>query len=351
MNVEVLSTHSFNFTQVQEWCQSNIDGFGVLREVVQISGGVSNPTFFLTTEDRSLQREFVLRKQPPGKLLPSAHRVDREYRIMRALAASDVPVPGTYALCLDASVIGTTFYVMERLRGRVLSEAALPNVMRPDRALVYDELAEVLARLHRVDFVACGLADYGSPGNFFERQINRWITQYRGAQTEDIPAMERLIEYLPTNVPDDNATTIVHGDYRLGNVMFHPTEPRIIGVLDWELSTLGHPLADVAYSCLMWEFDRGTFGFLKGIDTDALGIPRQAEYVSSYLRRAGQRSVKNWNFYLGFAMFRLASIRQGVYRRMLGGSLASAAAVENTCPAMARQALAIVERGPLEITA
>ncbi len=351
MNIQVNPAHRFDISRLEEWCRTNIPEFGTVREIIQISGGVSNPTFFLSTEQGSKQHEFVLRKQPPGKLLPSAHQVDREYRIMTALADSDVPVPHTRALCTDTGIIGTTFYLMERLHGRVLSEVSLPDVPRPDRAVIYDQLAMVLARLHRVDFEACGLSDFGRPGNFFERQIQRWIKQYRGAQTEEIPAMERMIEYLPANIPEDDAITIVHGDYRLGNVMFHPTQPEMIAVLDWELSTLGHPLADVAYSCLMWEFDMGTFGFLKGIDTDALGIPRQTEYVSTYLHHAGRPSVSNWNFYLGFAMFRLASIRQGVYRRMLNGSVASAVPVENTCPNTARLALEIVERGPLEIAA
>lgn len=351
INAQMHPAHRFDVARLEAWCQAQIPGFGAVREIVQISGGVSNPTFFLSTDDGLKRHEFVLRKQPPGKLLPSAHQIDREYRIMTALNGSDVPVPRTRALCVDTDIIGTTFYLMERLHGRVLSEVSLPDIPRPERAIIYRELAEVLAKLHSVDVESRGLSDFGRPGNFFERQLQRWIKQYRSAQTEEIPEMERLIEYLPANIPDDNVTTIVHGDYRLGNVMFHPTEPRMIAVLDWELSTLGHPFADVAYSCLMWEFDSGTFGFLKGIDTDALGIPPQTEFVSTYLRRAGRRSVKNWNFYLGFAMFRLASIRQGVYRRMLNGSVASAAPVVNTCPGMARQALDIVARGPLEITA
>lgn len=351
MNLRTAAVAPFDVTRLEAWCRSNIDCFGKLSEVVQISGGVSNPTFVLVTEHGSSQRDFVLRKQPPGKLLPSAHQVDREYRILKALAGSEIPVPQTYALCLDREIIGTSFYLMERLRGRVLSEVSLPGIAPSDRAVIYDQVAEVLARLHRVDFAAVGLSDFGKPGNFFERQVKRWISQYRGAETGHIPAMERLIEYFPRNIPEDDTTTIVHGDYRLGNVMFDLTRPRIIGVLDWELSTLGHPLSDVAYSSLIWEFERGTFGFLKGIDVDLLNIPQQTDYVSAYLKHAGKKSVKNWNFYLGFAMFRLASIRQGVYRRMLGGSVTSAAAAENICPAMARQALSIIERGPLEITA
>jgi aminoglycoside phosphotransferase (APT) family kinase protein len=351
MNIQIHHAHQFDVTRLEKWCQTNVADFGTVREIVQISGGVSNPTFFLTTRDGQNHREYVLRKQPPGKLLPSAHQVDREHRIMTALNGSGVPVPCTRALCVDTDVIGTTFYVMERLHGRVLSEVSLPNIARLDRSVIYDQLAEVLARLHRVDYDACGLSDFGRPGNFFERQIQRWIKQYRGAQTEEILAMDRLIDYLPANIPEDDTTTIVHGDYRLGNVMFHPTQPRMIAVLDWELSTLGHPFADVAYCCLMWEFDRGSFGFLNGIDIEALGIPQQTEFVSNYLRHAGRRSVKNWNFYLGFSMFRLAAIKQGVYRRMLNGNVSSAEPVENTCPEMARQALEIVERGPLEITA
>jgi aminoglycoside phosphotransferase (APT) family kinase protein len=351
MDIRIHHGHLFDIASLEKWCQGSIPNFGVLREINQISGGVSNPTFFLNTVEGSTQHEFVLRKQPPGSLLPSAHQVDREYRVMAALGATDVPVPRMRALCVNTNIIGTKFYLMERLHGRVLSEVSLPGVGRADRIAIYAQLAEVLAKLHRVDIEACGLSDFGRPGNFFERQIQRWIKQYRGSQTEEIPAMNQLIQYLPANIPDEAITTIVHGDYRLGNVMFHADQPRMIAVLDWELSTLGHPFADVAYSSLMWEFDRGTFGFLKGIDIDALGIPRQTEFVSAYLRYAGRRSLNNWNYYLGFAMFRLAAIWQGVYKRMLDGNAASAAPIENNCPRMARQALEIIERGPFEIIA
>jgi aminoglycoside phosphotransferase (APT) family kinase protein len=351
MDTRIQHGHLFDIAGLQKWCQRNIPDFGVIREINQINGGVSNPTFFLTTEEGSTQREFVLRKQPPGILLPSAHQVDREFRIMAALVETEVPVPRMRAQCVDTNIIGTRFYLMERLHGRVLSEASLPNVAHADRAAIYDQLAKILAKLHRVDIEAVGLSDFGRPGNFFERQIQRWIKQYRGAQTSEIPAMNQLMEYLPANIPEENSTTIVHGDYRLGNVMFHAHQPRMIAVLDWELSTLGHPFADVAYSSLMWEFDRGTFGFLKGVDIDALGIPRQTEFVSAYLRHAGRRSLQNWNYYLGFAMFRLAAIWQGVYRRALDGNSASAAPIENNCPRMARQALEIIERGPFEIAA
>jgi len=350
---DVKPQHAFDYGRFAQWCRGEIDDFGELAQISQISGGASNPTFVLATRCRGEARRFVLRKQPPGRLLPSAHQVDREYRVMKALGATDVPVPRMRALCLDRDIIGVTFYVMDFIDGRVFTDAQLPGLSRQQRAAVYDELNATLAKLHKVDIAAIGLSDYGKPGDYFERQIGRWIKQYRGAQTEDIAAMERLIEYLPAHIPaDDGVTTIAHGDYRLQNTMFHPTEPRLVAVLDWELSTLGHPLADIAYNALMWEFETGgTFGCLKGVDHGALGVPTQQEYVAAYLRRVGRPRVTDWNFYLGFALFRLASIAQGVYRRVLDGNAASVIASHNRTPGMAEQAWAIIERGPCEIAA
>jgi len=240
---------------------------------------------------------------------------------------------------------------MDFVDGRVFEDAQLAGFTPQQRTAVYDDLVGTLAKLHKVDYAAIGLADFGRPGNYFERQIGRWIKQYRGAQTEDIPAMERLIDYLPKHIPADDATTIAHGDYRPQNTMVHPTEPRLVAVLDWELATLGNPLADVAYNGLLWEFESGTWGWLKGADLKALGIPTQQEFVASYLRRVGRDSVKDWNFYLGFALFRLASIGQGVYKRVLDGNASSVTNTHNRTQGMAEQAWAIIERGPCEIRA
>jgi aminoglycoside phosphotransferase (APT) family kinase protein len=348
---DVRPRHAFDYARFEQWCADQIPGFGRMTEIFQISGGASNPTFIVTTNDGPATRKFVLRKQPPGKLLPSAHQVDREYRIMKALVETDVPVPNVRALCMDTSVIGVTFYVMDFVEGRVFEDAQLAGFTPAQRAAVYDDLNATLAKLHKVDFAAIGLGDFGRPGNYFERQIGRWIKQYRGAQTEDIPAMERLIDYLPAHIPNDDAVTIAHGDYRLQNTMVHPTEPRLVAVLDWELATLGNPLADVAYNGLLWEFESGTWGWLKGADLKALGIPTQHEFVASYLRRVGRERVEDWNFYLGFALFRLASIGQGVYKRVLDGNASSVTNTHNRTQGMAEQAWAIIERGPCEIRA
>ncbi len=353
LSTDVRPQHAFDYARFGEWCRGEIADFGAIERIVQISGGASNPTFVLTTRHAGGEKKFVLRKQPSGKLLPSAHQVDREYRIMKALASTDVPVPNVRALCMDTGVIGVTFYVMDYVEGRVFEDAQLAGFTPQQRTAVYDDLVGTLAKLHKVDFAALGLSDFGRPGNYFERQIGRWIKQYRGAQTEDIPAMERLIDYLPAHIPteDSDLTTIAHGDYRLQNTMVHPTEPRLVAVLDWELCTLGHPLADVAYNSLLWEFDSGTWGWLKGADLKALGIPTQEEFVASYLRRVGRAHVRDWNFYLGFALFRLASIGQGVYKRVLDGNASSITNTHNRTQGMAEQAWSIIERGPHEIRA
>ncbi|HQN11676.1 MAG TPA: phosphotransferase family protein [Quisquiliibacterium sp.] len=281
----------------------------------QFNRGASNPTYLITA---GTQR-WVLRKKPPGTLLPSAHQVDREYRVMSALGGIGFPVPRMRALCEDASVIGTAFYVMDFLEGRIFRNARLPGMQPAERAAIYDDLNATLARLHQVDYAAIGLADYGRPGNYFQRQIDRWIKQYRGAETETIPAMERLIAELPARIPVSDEVSIAHGDYRLENVMFHPTEPRIIAVLDWELSTLGHPLADVAYGCILYHSTSESWGTLEGIDPKAAGIPTEDEYVAAYCRRTGRASIPDFNVYLAFSMFRLAAIGQGVYKRNLIG--------------------------------
>lgn len=304
--------------------------------VQQFGGGQSNPTFLLT----SGSTRFVMRKKPPGKLLKSAHQVDREFRVMRALAASDVPVPRMIALCEDESVIGTAFYVMEYLEGRIFRDPQMPGSSPTERAAVYDSMNDVLARLHKVDFTAVGLGDFGRPGNYFERQISRFIEQYRASQTDQIPEMEDLISWLPGNVPAEHSISIAHGDYRLENTIFHPTEPRMIAVLDWELSTIGHPLADLAYNCLGYHYINPRQGGLVGIDHAATGIPSEADYVARYCSRTGRGPIANWPFYVSFSLFRLASISQGVYKRGLDGNASSETAAQfgNICQMLAQNA-------------
>jgi aminoglycoside phosphotransferase (APT) family kinase protein len=278
-------------------------------------GGQSNPTYYL----RAGSGEYVLRRKPPGKLLPSAHAVDREYRVMTALARTSVPVPRTYALCEDADVAGTPFYVMQFVAGRVFKDPRLPEVPAADRAAIYESLADVLARLHTVDWRAIGLEDFGRPGNYFARQLHRWTSQYRASETESIPAMEELIVWLPAHIPPGDETTLVHGDFRLGNMLIHPSEPRIVAALDWELSTLGHPLADLGYHCLPFRLRPEQFEGFAGQERPA-GIPSEEEHVDAYCRRTGRASIPHWDFYIAFAMFRLAAIAQGIMGRVVAGT-------------------------------
>jgi len=286
--------------------------------VEPLSGGQSNPTFRLRTPDRS----YVLRKQPGGELLPSAHAVDREYRVITALGRTDVPVPRTYAYCDDRSVIGTSFFVMEFADGRHFWDPALPELDAAHRAALWDDINSVIARLHSVDYAAAGLADYGKPGSYFERQVGRWSRQYHASETERIDAMERLIEWLPRHIIADDASAVVHGDFRLDNLIVHRTEPRVIAVLDWELSTLGHPLADLSYHALAWRLTQEQFRGMAGRDLAALGIPGEREYVARYCARTGRATIDphDWEFCVVFSMFRLAAILQGIARRALNGN-------------------------------
>lgn len=308
------------------WFREHVESPAEPLVLSQFNRGASNPTYLLTAGTK----RWVLRKKPPGPLLPSAHQVDREYRAMSALGSIGFPVPKMRALCEDDSVIGTAFYVMDFLEGRIFRDARLPGMSPTERTAIYDNLNATLARLHQVDYAAIGLADYGKPGNYFQRQVDRWIKQYRGAETETIPAMERLITELPGRIPASEEVAIAHGDYRLENVMFHPSEPRIIAVLDWELSTLGHPLADIAYGCILYHSDSESWGTLKGIDPVAAGIPTEDEYVAAYCRRTGRDGIPGFNVYLAFSMFRLASIGQGVYKRNLIGIGNSPASKDNS---------------------
>ena len=302
-----------------EYLARHIPGFRPPARVTQFQGGQSNPTYFIEAGDEC----YVLRKKPPGKLLPSAHAVEREYRVMKALAATDVPVPEMLHLCDDDAIVGTPFYVMAYMDGRVVQDPALPDASDPaERSAIYDAMNDVLARLHRVDWQAVGLEGFGKPGHYIERQIARWSKQYQASKTHDIPAMDRLIEWLPHNVPEGDETAIAHGDYRLGNVMLHPDKPEIIALLDWELATLGHPLSDLAYNCIPYHLPAGQPGLrgVVGIDYLAAGIPAEQDYVAAYCRRTGREPIEHWPFFVAFALFRLAAIAQGVYARAQQGN-------------------------------
>lgn len=340
---EVAEKHRFDAARLETYLRGAIEDFGDGMIVRQFQGGASNPTFLLTTTRRGAETHYVLRKKPPGELLASAHQVDREYKVMKALAQTDVPVPVMRCLCDDVGVIGTAFYVMDYMEGRVFRDATLPGLSPRERAAVYDDLNATLAKLHKVDYQAVGLGDYGKAGGYYERQLKRWIAQYRGAESEHIPEMEALIAAFPSLIPKDDSVTIAHGDYRLENTMFHPTEPRLIAVLDWELSTIGHPLADIAYNCFLWRSESPSWGSLVGVDFAASGIPTEQQYLDAYCRRTGRAGVENWNFYMAFGIFRLASISQGVYRRVLSGAVASDRPAINGTQHLAQQALAILE--------
>jgi aminoglycoside phosphotransferase (APT) family kinase protein len=316
--------HPFDTGALAAYLRAEVADFAGDLAVEQFQGGQSNPTYRVTAGDR----RYVVRRKPPGPLLPSAHAVEREFRVMSALAGTDVPVAKTYALCEDAAVIGTAFYVMEYVEGRILWDPALPGMTPPQRAAHYDELNRVIAALHRIDCAAVGLADYGRPGNYIERQVARWSKQYQAAAAPRIPAMDRLIEWLPRHVPPGDETRLVHGDYRIDNVIFHPTEPRVLAVLDWELSTLGHPLSDFAYQVMAWRLTPEEFRGLKGCDLAVLGIPTEEEYVAAYCRRTGRGAIAHWDVYLIFNMFRIAAILHGVLARALQGNAASANAIE-----------------------
>jgi len=297
------------------------DGALTLRRV---EGGQSNPTWIVEAG----ARRYVLRSKPAGALLPSAHAIEREYRAMQALAGTAVPVPRVRALCEDASVLGTAFYLMDFVEGRILTDQTLPGMASVQRAAHYAELARVLAALHAVDYRAAGLADFGREGRYVERQVERWVRQYRASETAPIAAMERLIDWLPDHVPPQAETCLVHGDYRLDNVVFHPSEPRIVAVLDWELSTLGDPLVDLAYHGMVWHIALGTHRTLAGVDLAPLGIPSEEEQVARYCQHAGRtRRIAHWPFYLAFNMFRMAAIQQGVAHRALQGNAANSRAL------------------------
>jgi aminoglycoside phosphotransferase (APT) family kinase protein len=328
----VAEQHRFDTAALETYLRQHLPGFEGPLSVEQFKGGQSNPTYKLTTPARS----YVMRAKPGpvAKLLPSAHAIEREFTVMKALHGTAVPVAQMYVLCDDESVIGRSFYIMEYVEGRVLWDQSLPSLNPTERGAIYDEMNRVIAALHSVDFRARGLADYGKPGNYFERQIARWTKQYQASITQPIEAMDRLIEWLPAHIPDsardESQVSIVHGDYRLDNLIFHPTEPRVLAVLDWELSTIGHPLADFSYHCMSWHIPPGSFRGIGGLDLASLGIPSEREYVRRYCERTGRADpdavMADWNFYLAYNLFRIAGILQGIAKRVEDGTASSAQA-------------------------
>jgi len=322
----VAAQHAFDSERLEAWLGGHVEGFQGPLTVEQFKGGQSNPTFLIKTPAKS----YVMRRKPPGVLLPSAHAVDREYQVISALAGTDVPVARSYALCADESIIGAMFYIMDYVEGRILWDPSLPGMQPDERHAIFDEMNRVISALHQVDYQAVGLSDYGKPGNYLERQVARWSKQYKASETEKIEAMDNLIAWLPAHIPPGDETRIVHGDFRLDNVIFHPTEPRILAVLDWELSTLGHPLIDFAYHCMTWRLSPGLFRGLVGIDFQALGIPSEADYVAAYCRRTGRGPIApaEWEYYMAFNMFRLAGIMQGIMARAVQGNASSQEAIE-----------------------
>ncbi len=334
----VSSQHQFDVGRLSDWLRANVAPFSGELSVQQFKGGQSNPTFRLEHAGGA----WVMRAKPgpAAKLLPSAHAIDREYRVMAALAKAGVPVPRMLALCEDEEVIGRAFFIMELVEGRVLWDPGLPGAEPAERTAIFDEMNRVIAALHSVNPADIGLADYGKAGNFFERQIGRWTKQYRASETESIPAMERLIEWLPLHIPAGDESAIVHGDYRMDNLIFHPTEARILAILDWELSTLGHPLADFAYHCMAWKVSPDQFRGMAGLDLESLGIPTLPAYIDAYCRRTGRVGIKDFDYYLAYNLFRMAGILQGIRKRVAEGTAAS-----DQAAAMGRAAGPLAELG------
>ncbi len=321
--------HTFDVDILCSWLQTNLPGFAGPLTVEMFKGGQSNPTYKLITPSR----QYVMRAKPGpvAKLLPSAHAIEREFAVMSGLAGTDVPVAKMHVLCDDESVIGRAFYVMEFVQGRVLWDQSLPGMTPAQRNAIYDEMNRVMSALHKVDFSTQGLADFGKPGNYIERQVARWSKQYLASITQSIPEMGQLMDWFPKNMPDsakdDSLVSIVHGDYRLDNLMLHTSEPRVLAVLDWELSTLGHPLADFSYHCMAWHIKPGTFRGIGGLDLASLGIPSEQDYIRRYCERTGfatpQALARDWNFYLAYNMFRIAAILQGIAKRVDDGTASS----------------------------
>lgn len=316
---DVAENLAIDNAKLDAYMTKHVEGYEGPLTVKQFKGGQSNPTYQLITP----KRNYVLRRKPPGKLLPSAHAVDREYKVITALGKTDVPVPQTFCMCEDENVLGTIFFIMEMVDGRILWDPFLPEMTATQRGEIYDAMNDALAKLHSVDYHTVGLSDFGKEGNYFERQINRWTKQYLASETETIEAMNKLIEWLPKNIPSGNETTLVHGDFRIDNMIFHPTEPRVVAILDWELCTLGHPMADFSYHTMGWSLPEGTYNGMIGIDLKALGIPTEDEYIAAYCQRTGRSEVLGGAFYLAYNLFRMAGISQGIAGRMRDGTAAS----------------------------
>jgi aminoglycoside phosphotransferase (APT) family kinase protein len=331
----VSDAHSVNTAALEAWLYAHMPGFEGPLTLEMFQGGQSNPTYKINTPTQS----YVMRAKPGpvAKLLPSAHAVEREFAVMQGLYGTDVPVPRMHVLCEDEAIIGRAFYVMAFVQGRVLWDQTLPGMANTERAAIYDEMNRVMAALHTVAYADHGLANYGRPGNYFERQIGRWSKQYVASVTQPIPEMDKLMAWLPAHMPasalDASKVSIVHGDYRLDNLLFHPTEPRVLAVLDWELSTIGHPLADFSYHCMAWHIPPGTFRGIGGVDIAALGIPSEAEYIQRYCERTQLATPEalqaDWNFYMAYNMFRIAAILQGIAKRVEAGTASSDQAKAN----------------------
>ncbi len=323
--VPVLTEHRFDEAGMTAWLEAHVEGFAGPAAFAQFESGMSNPTFLIADKG---DRRYVLRKKPPGKLLPSAHAVEREHRIMEALADSAVPVARMRALCDDPSIIGTSFFVMDYVSGRIFDDVSLPELGADERAGIYESMVQTLADLHGVDFHSTGLGDFGRVGGYATRQVKRWSEQYAATRTEPLESMDHLIAWLPGAIPESNDTTIVHGDYRLGNLIIHETRPEVVAVLDWELSTLGDPLSDLAYNCLSYYWSSNASSPTRAIDPAIPGIPGEDDYLARYCELTGRGKISDWTFYLVLSLFRAAAIVQGVYYRGLKGNAASPAALQ-----------------------
>jgi aminoglycoside phosphotransferase (APT) family kinase protein len=323
---EVRAGHAIDAARLEGYLADRLDGFAGPLMIRQFAGGQSNPTFLLDTPGRA----YVLRKKPPGVLLPGAHAIEREFRVMAALSGTAVPAPQALLLCEDPTIVGTPFYLMEHVAGRVARHASLPGLSPRDRAEIYDGMNATVAALHQIDWRAAGLADFGKPGGYIARQIRLWSRQYEVSKTGEIAAMDRLMAWLPDHVPTDDPTTIAHGDFRLENLVLHPTENRVLAILDWELATLGHPLSDIAFSCMVYHVPPEFPGIrgVAGLDLTALGIPSEEDYLARYCERTGRPGVADWDFYLAFAMFRSSAILQGVHARALQNNAANPDALD-----------------------
>ena len=336
--IDVLPAHQFDEAKLANYLQDYLPGANQGITVKQFQGGQSNPTFLLDIAGK----RYVLRKKPPGKLLPSAHMVEREFQVINALGKTDVPVPTARLLCEDPEIIGTAFYVMDYVEGRVYSQPLLAEVAQEERMPIYQSMIDTMARMHNADWKAIGLEGYGKPDNYIARQVKRWGGQFEASRTHDMPAMDALMKWLPENIPADQSTTIAHGDFRIGNLMLDPTEPKVVSILDWELATLGHPLSDLAYCCLPYHMPVNVDGAkgMVGADLKSLGLPEEQQLLDWYCQYTGRTGVPNWNFYIAFSLFRLAAIVQGVYHRALQGNASNADALE-----VGKRASLLAERG------